>query len=104
MVNERDELKVILNDRFGISNSDNWFQEFVERIDYLVQTDFLKLVHILYTLDVSERKLSGLLKEHDGSDAAEIIARLIIERQREKIHSRTQNRKPGYDIPESEKW
>lgn len=104
MVNEQDEIQLILNDRFGISNADNWFQEFVERIDYLVQTDFPKLVHALYTLDVSETKLSGLLKEHTGIDAAEIIARLIIERQREKIHSRNQHRKPGDDIPESEKW
>ena|SRR5690606_39148344 len=104
MVNEQDEIQFILSDQFAITNSDNWFNQFVERIDYLLQTDFPKLVNILYGLDVSETKLAVMLKEHPGKDAAEIIARLIMERQREKINSRTQNKKPGEDIPDDEKW
>jgi hypothetical protein len=103
-VNDQDEIQKDLSDRFSLTNAEDWFQHFVERIDYLVQTDFPKLVNILYGLDVSEKKLSEMLKEHPGTDAAEIIARLIIERQRKKIHTRALYKKPGDDIPEADKW
>jgi len=104
MVNEQDEIQFILSDQFAITNSDNWFNQFVERIDYLLQTDFPKLVNILYGLDVSETKLAVMLKESPGRDTAEIIARLIIERQTEKIRTRALNTKRDDDIADSEKW
>src|SRR5690606_3449587 len=104
MVNEQDEIQFILSDRFAITNSEDWFNQFVERIDYLLQTDFPKLVNILYGLDVSETKLAVMLKESPGRDTAEIIARLIIERQTEKIRTRALNTKRDDDIADSEKW
>ena len=106
-MNEQEELRITLSDSFSLDNiSDEaeWFQLLTERIDYLIQTDFNKLVSILYRLDVSEMKLSQMLKEHPGTDAAEIIARMIIERQREKIKSRAAFKNPGDDIPEEDKW
>lgn len=106
-MNEQDELRITLSDSFSLENvSDEaeWFQLLAGRIDYLIQTDFNKLVHILYRLDVSETKLSNMLKEHSGTNAAEIIARMIVERQREKIQSRAAFKNPGDDIPEEDKW
>ena len=106
-MNEQDELRITLSDSFSLDNiadEAEWFQLLIGRIDYLIQTDFNKLVHILYRLDVSEMKLSQMLKEHPGTDAAEIIAQMIIERQREKIKSRAAFKNPGDDIPEEDKW
>ena len=106
-MNEQDEIRISLSDSFSLENiSDEaeWFQLLKGRIDYLIQTEFNKLIHILYRLDINEAKLSKMLQEHLGTDAAEIIARMIIERQREKIKSRAAFKNPGDDIPEEDKW
>jgi len=73
-------------------------------INKLIQTDFHKLIAILYRLDVSETKLRQLLEENTGSDAGLIIADLIIERQLQKLKSRQQFRQRDNDIDENEKW
>ncbi len=108
MVDEQDEIRIAINDSFtlaaNVGDEADWFQLFSERIDYLIQTDFNKLVHILYRLDISEKKLSQMLKDLPVIDSAEIIARMIIDRQREKLRSRAAFKKPGDDIPEADKW
>ena len=73
-------------------------------VNKLIQTDFHKLISILYRLDVSETKLRQLLEENTGSDAGSIIADLIIERQIKKIKSRKQFSQQDNDIDENEKW
>jgi len=72
-------------------------------ISHLINTNFEKLLTLLYRIDVSESKLKQLLQQHPGEDAGKIIASLIIERQQQKIELRKEN-KPGTDIPEMEKW
>lgn len=71
-------------------------------INQLIQTDFTKLVGILYRLDISEAKLKAALADavHTASD---IIATMIIERQIEKSESRKRFRHNG-DISEEERW
>ena len=73
-------------------------------INNLIETDFNKLVAILYRLDVSETKLKRLLEENTGRDAGIIIADLIIERQIQKIRSRRQFNQRDDNIDENEKW
>ena len=75
----------------------------INRINELLQQDFHALVNILYRIDISEEKLKSLLKSQPGTDAAVLITRLIIERQKEKLRSRDINKTFG-DIPEDEKW
>ena len=60
-------------------------QKLALHINDLINHNFEKLVYYLYRVDVNERKLKYLLHENVGSDAAVIIADLIIERQMEKI-------------------
>jgi hypothetical protein len=72
-------------------------------INTLIQSDFQKLVSILYRVDVSESKLKHLLKENQGYDAANIIVDLIIERQLQKIKSRQEHRN-SENISDDEKW
>ncbi|MEO6730507.1 MAG: hypothetical protein ABIN01_04775 [Ferruginibacter sp.] len=73
-------------------------------INQLIQTDFQKLITILYRVDVSEPKLKKLLKEHPAEDAGKIIAALIIERQWQKIQSRQQYSQQNDNFTEEEKW
>jgi len=75
-----------------------------EKINDLIINDFQKLVLILYRMDVSEIKLKQLLTENTGTNAAIIIADLMIERQAEKIRSRQQFRKKDENISDEEKW
>ena len=72
-------------------------------INILIQSDFQKLVSILYRIDVSESKLKHLLNENPNYDASNIIADLIIERQLQKIKSRQQHHKDE-NISDDEKW
>lgn len=65
--------------------------------------DFNKLVQILYRVDVDEKKLKVLLQENKETDAAVIIADLLLQRQEEKIKTK-QEFKPSDDIPDEEKW
>ena len=55
-------------------------------------------------MDVSEIKLKQLLNENAGTNAAVIIAELMIERQAEKIRSRQQFSKRDENISDDERW
>lgn len=71
-----------------IISKENLLQRLSEFINHLIQTNFQLLVLILYKVDVNENKLRQLLQKDSEEDAATIIARLIIERETQKIYSR----------------
>jgi len=75
-----------------------------QHINYLIETNFKKLVTIVYRVDVSEAKLKVLLQENSGADAGGIIAELIIERQLQKIKSRREFRNLDKNISDEDKW
>jgi hypothetical protein len=62
--------------------------QLAEKINILIQRDFGTLVQLLYRIDVSEKRLRGMLDSDTGEDAGRVIARLIMERQWQKIESR----------------
>ena len=72
-------------------------------INDLIQNNFERLVQLLYRIDVNEKKLKQLLSDYPQTDAAIIIARLIIERQLQKIKTRNQFRN-NEDIADEDKW
>ena len=78
-------------------------EQLSSHINFLIRSDFQKLVSILYRVDVNESKLKQLLKENPDADAANIITDLIIERQLQKIRSR-QEHHPDENISDDEKW
>ena len=92
------ELEVIVKD------DSVTIQVLIDKINDLINNDFQKLVSILYRMDVSEIKLKQLLNENPGTNAALIIADLMIERQAEKIRSRQKFNKRDENISEDEKW
>jgi len=87
-----------------VGDHSNTKQILIEKINELINTDFQKLVSILYRMDVSEIKLKQLLNENQGTNAALIITELMIERQEQKIISRQQFRKKDENISDDEKW
>ena len=93
------ELGIILKEKYHSFDK----QILAEKIDQLINTDFQKLVSILYRMDVSESKLKQLLNENPGTSASLIITDLMIERQEQKIISRQQFRKDE-NISDDEKW
>jgi hypothetical protein len=79
-------------------------EEFLaEVLNGWIRTDFNKLVQFLYNIDVSESRLKLLLKENAGEDTGRLIARLVLERQWQKIQTRQQF-KPGNAISDEERW
>lgn len=74
-----------------------------QKVSELLQADFNALVTLLYRIDVSEKKLKLLLETNKDTDAADIISRLIVERQLQKIKSRNEFRSNN-DVSEEEKW
>lgn len=69
-----------------------------------INSDFEKLVSLLYRLDISEKKLRECLAKNAGQDAAPLIAQLIIERQEQKIKSRQQYTRRDQSIDDEEAW
>jgi hypothetical protein len=74
------------------------------KINELIQNDFHKLISLLYRLDISEEKLKHLLIEKPETNAGDLIADLIIERQIQKAKSREKYKQPGDNISDEEKW
>ncbi len=84
-----------------------------EKINRMIRDDFEGLLRLLYRVDVSEEKLRALLAasgadgqvagtENSGMDAGRIIARLIMERQWQKIETRRKYSKGPRDAGEEE--
>jgi len=76
----------------------------IQLINEWITQDFKKLLLVLYRLDVSEKKLTQLLAENKGIDAANIIATLIVERFAAAKASREKYKMDPSQIPEDEKW
>ncbi len=75
-----------------------------EQINELINQNFSRLVQLLYRADISEPRLKKLLKENAGENAGLLIARLLIERQLQKIKTRQAFKQNNRDISEEEKW
>lgn len=73
-----------------------------EKVNAMIQTDFGALVQLLYRVDVNEARLRGLLQENAEEDAGRVIARLILQRQWQKIETRRQFRQDTNS--DEERW
>jgi hypothetical protein len=74
-----------------------------ERLNTLIRDDFSGLVQLLYRIDIDESQLRKLLHLNKGKDAGKIIARLILERQYQKILTRRQYQ-AGDPATDEERW
>jgi hypothetical protein len=89
----KNELIQILNEDldtelFQAKSEEALLQRLSEFINELIQNNFHRLMLILYKVDISENKLKTSLQDNVGQDAASVIAKLIVEREIEKMNSR----------------
>jgi len=82
------------------------FRKFIiDKINNWILNDYEHLLYLLYRIDVHEDKVRTLMQQHKGENAAEIIADLIIDRQRQKIETRKMfHMEKPIDVDESELW
>lgn len=78
-------------------------EQLAEYIRQLIDTDFQRLVQLLYRLDVSEEKLKNLLSDNPSGDAGAMIAQLVMERMEQSRKTRDMFRQEN-DIAEDERW
>jgi len=78
---------------FSQDTLENIRQLLIERLDYLLDHDFARLLDILYRIDVNEEKVKNMLAKQAGTNSSEILADLIIERQIEKAKTRIKFRR-----------
>ncbi len=82
-----------------VSIEDRSYEELREKLanylNDLVVNDFNKLISILYRIDiVQEKAMTALAENAEKETAGETLARLIIDRQLEKVITRRKYRKP----------
>ncbi|MCU0395722.1 MAG: hypothetical protein MUF29_07415 [Chitinophagaceae bacterium] len=87
-----------------VTSSPEWYRQLKEAVNQLIQEDFDGLLQLLYRVDVSESRLRQMLQQLPGSDAAEIITNLLLERQLQKIKSRRDHAQRDESIPDDERW
>jgi hypothetical protein len=79
-------------------------QKLAQHVNDIINTDFDKLLQLLYRMDIDETKLRTVLLGQPDRNAGEMIAELMIERQLQKVKSRQQSSRRDNDIDENEKW
>ncbi|RYF82616.1 MAG: hypothetical protein EON98_11150 [Chitinophagaceae bacterium] len=77
--------------------------ELSAHINDLLLHQFDQLVQALYRIDVSEKKLKEVLRQHPHEDAGNLIADLIIKRQEEKLAIK-QSFPPAENLSDDERW
>ena len=86
-----------------VDNNQHLIQLLSRHVNELITLNFSVLVQILYGMDIPEKKLRMVLAE-SKTNAGDVIAEMMIERQLQKIESRKRFGKPNEDIPDEERW
>lgn len=90
----------IIQQNFNLEISDADKENFIrfrelliDKLSFLLDYDFEKLLWILYRIDVDEKSVTTTLTANPDKPASEILADLIIERQMKKAETRIKYRK-----------
>ncbi|RYE02197.1 MAG: hypothetical protein EOP50_00615 [Sphingobacteriales bacterium] len=86
-----------------MTEEDAQFLRLVRVLNEAVLHDFESVVRLLYRVDVPEKKVRAALAASEA-DAGTVLARLLLEREKEKAASRARYRQDPGDIPEDERW
>lgn len=94
--------------QLGISvkddNADAALKLLAAKFNSLLDSDFNRLVSVLYRLDIPEEKLKEELRMRSDEDAGLIIAGLAIERQAQKIRTRNEYKPKDGESSDAERW
>ncbi|TCZ68403.1 hypothetical protein [Flaviaesturariibacter aridisoli] len=86
-----------------MTEDDARFLHLARLLNEAVLHDFGSVLRLLYRVDVSEKKVRAALAAADA-DAGTILARLLLDREKEKAASRARYKRPPGEIPEDESW
>ncbi|AYD46298.1 hypothetical protein [Arachidicoccus soli] len=106
MDNLVNELMVILNApmlKEPISEED-LVKKLAVIVERWIEKDFNQFVEILYRVDINEKVLKDKLNNAAIGETGEIIAKLLLERQKQKLVLRNQFHFSKENIPEDERW
>lgn len=88
--------EIVTSDKLVSMESESYEElerELAEYLDHLLISDYNKLIAILYRIDISQEKAVAALAENAQKESAgETLARLIINRQLEKVITRRKYR------------
>lgn len=98
------ELQLAAANEAQLTKDAAFFKALSAYINDLITTNFEQLLALLYRIDVSEKKLKTLLAQPNENLSSDVIARLLIERQLEKIISRRETKLPPDEFDEAERW
>jgi len=73
-----------------------------ERIAYMIDHKFDYLMHIMYRFDVLEHKIRAAIEPGNNESANVALAKLVLERQKERIRLRREYKSP--DLEGLEGW
>lgn len=73
-----------------------------ERIGYMIEHKFEFLMHLMYRFDVLEHKIRDAISPENEDPANIALAKLVIERQKERIILRQKYKSP--DIEDLDGW
>ena len=104
MNEDANELLQKISPRLTALQKEDLLQQLADYVNDLLLNNFSQLVQLLYRVDVSEKKLRQLLKDHSSTDAGLLIAKLLWERQEEKIKTAIANKNANPNIQEEDKW
>ncbi len=76
-------------------------QKLAERVVILIERGSESFFQLMYRLDISEKKLNAIIGQ---PDVAEKIARLIYDRQLQKIRSRALHKQNTKDVDPDLQW
>lgn len=79
-------------------------KQMADYIRQLIDSDFSRLVQLLYRLDVSEEKIKTVLADNPSGDAGAMIAQLLMERMEQSRKTREMFRQQNDTIPEDERF
>ena len=97
-------IQLDLEKETGLVLTNNFKEELAAYINQLINSDFEKLVFLLYRIDVQELAIKQLLALPSSNNGGEIITDAIIKRQSEKIASWQLYKQPDENIAEEDKW
>lgn len=87
-----------------VSNEEELLQLIASLVQELIDSDFEGLLRLLYRLDVAEVKVKNAVDGTNPDLATDVIAKLILEREKEKSISRAFFRKQQNHTPEDPDW
>jgi hypothetical protein len=87
-----------------LQRDEKFFNNLSAWLNKLINENFEQVIALLYRVDVSEKKLKNILATDKSALSGDILARLIIERQLEKLASRKKYKSDPGEDGEAERW